>query len=66
MIDANHSPYFSSWFGRRVELDGYFLDTVDVSAGLTAAGFSLYSRIDRQPMGEVNYPSRRCYLMAQR
>lgn len=61
--EVNH---LTSLFGERVELDGYFLDPSDVVAQLEAAGFALMARMDRQPAAEGEYPSRRCYLLAQR
>ena len=61
--DVNH---LTTWFGERVELDGYFLDPSDVVAQLEAAGFAVMAKVERQPAPEVEYPSRRCYLLAQR
>lgn len=61
--DVNH---LTSWFGQPVQLDGYFLDPVEVVAQLESANFAIMSRVDRQPSPEVEYPSRRCYLLAQR
>lgn len=61
--DVNH---LTSWFGERVELDAYFLDPSEVIAQLEATGFALMAEIKRLPAAEVEYPSRRCYLLAQR
>jgi SAM-dependent methyltransferase len=58
--------HLTSWFGESVELDGYFLEPTDVVAQLEAAGFVLMAKVERQPAPEVEYPSRRCYLLAQR
>jgi ubiquinone/menaquinone biosynthesis C-methylase UbiE len=58
--------HLKSWFGQRVELDGYFLEPDDVVAQLVAAGFTLKARLERDPLDDVEYPSRRCYLLAQR
>lgn len=55
--EVNH---LTSWFGQAVEIDGYFLDPVDVVAQLEP-GFTVVARADRQPFPDVEYPSRRCY-----
>jgi ubiquinone/menaquinone biosynthesis C-methylase UbiE len=58
--------HLKSWFGQQVELDGYFLDPSDVVAELQVAGFTIVANLERQPAPDVEYPSRRCYLLAQR
>jgi SAM-dependent methyltransferase len=58
--------HITSWFGQRVELDGYFLDPNEVAAELAGADFTLMAKVERQPAPDVEYPSRRCYLLAQR
>lgn len=61
--EINH---VSTWFGQQVEIDGYFIDPDEVAAQLRRTGFVLEARVDRQPIAEVEYPSRRCYLLARR
>jgi ubiquinone/menaquinone biosynthesis C-methylase UbiE len=61
--EVNH---LTSWFGESVELDGYFLDPAEVVAELESAGFAVMAEVRRQPSPELEYPSRRCYLLAQR
>jgi ubiquinone/menaquinone biosynthesis C-methylase UbiE len=56
----------TSWFGERVGLDVYFLHPDEVVGQLEGAGFSVIARLERQPTPEVEFPSRRCYLLAQR
>jgi ubiquinone/menaquinone biosynthesis C-methylase UbiE len=58
--------HVTSWFGKSVELDGYFLDPDDVARELSAAGFTVTAQLQRQPITDVEYPSRRCYFLAQR
>lgn len=58
--------HLTSWFGQHVELDGYFLEPGDVTTQLLASGFTLKARLEREPIDGVEYPSRRCYLLAQR
>jgi ubiquinone/menaquinone biosynthesis C-methylase UbiE len=58
--------HITDWFGQRVELDGHFLDPDEVASHVSAAGFTLIAKMDRRPTPEVEYPSRRCYLLLQR
>ena len=61
--EVNH---LTTWFGEDVELDGYFLEPADVVAGVEAAGFTVTATLVRSPYPGIEYPSRRCYLLAQR
>jgi SAM-dependent methyltransferase len=56
----------TTWFGEAVELDGFFLEPGDVADDLEAAGFTVMSTTIRRPWPAGEYPSRRCYLVAQR
>lgn len=58
--------HLENWFGQRVELDGYFLDPNEVLTELQGADFTIFADVERQPAPEAEYPSRRCYLLAQR
>jgi SAM-dependent methyltransferase len=60
--DVNH---LKSFLGHPVEMDGYFLDPTTVIEDLTATGLRVTTRVDREPMPEIEFPSRRCYLLAQ-
>jgi SAM-dependent methyltransferase len=61
--EVNH---ITTWFGEAVELDGFFLEPGDVARDLEAAGLTVMSTTIRRPWPTGEYPSRRCYLMAQR
>lgn len=61
--EVNH---LTSWFGESVELDGFFLDSAEVASELESAGWTVTAEVKRQPYPGVEYPSRRCYLLAQR
>jgi len=63
---AGQVSRLTTWFGERVEIDGYFLDPSDVLGPLQAAGFALVASLERQPTPGAEYPSRRCYLLCQR
>lgn len=61
--DVNHVRTF---LGHRVEMDGYFLDPAVVTADLVANGFRVTARLDREPIAGIEFPSRRCYIVARR
>ena len=61
--DVNH---LTTWFGQAVKLDGHFLEPADVAHDVQAAGFTVTATIIRSPQPGIEYPSRRCYLLAQR
>lgn len=63
---AGQVNHLTSWFGETVDLDGFFLDPANVAADLQSAGFVISAHLERQPSPEIEYPSRRCYLVAQR
>jgi SAM-dependent methyltransferase len=58
--------HFDDWLGHQVDLDFYFLDPDDVADGVAAAGFTVMATGERQPWPDVEAPSRRCTLLAQR
>jgi SAM-dependent methyltransferase len=63
---AGQVNHLTSWFGQAVELDGYFLEPADVVADVQTAGFTVTATTIRSPRPDMEYPSRRCYLLAQR
>ena len=63
---AGQVSHLTSWFDVPVDLDGYFLDPAKIAAELEAAGFEVTATLERQPIPALEYPSRRCYLLAQR
>jgi SAM-dependent methyltransferase len=64
--DSTEIMHVEEWWGERVDLDTYFLEPADVVAGLTAAGFVIMARTDREPWPGIELASRRCYLLCQR
>jgi SAM-dependent methyltransferase len=54
------------FLGQRVRLTMHFLRPDDVAADLQASGFAETARVLREPDPAVEYPSRRCYLIARR
>jgi len=63
---AGEVNHLTNWFGEPVELDAYFLEPADVTRDMEAAGLTIMSTLVRQPWPEAEYPSRRCYVIAQR
>lgn len=61
--DVNH---ITNWFGESVDLDGFFLEPAQVVPDIETAGFAVKATVIRQPQPEIEYPSRRCYVLAQR
>lgn len=56
----------TTWFGSPVRLSGYFLDPAEVTAELVTARLTVAATTVREPVPDVEYPSRRCYLLATR
>lgn len=63
---AGEVNHLTEWFEHNVELDGYFLSPDEVADALAEAGFTLTATLERQPIPAAEYPSRRCYILAQR
>ena len=64
--DSSEIMHVEEWWGERVDLDIYFIEPAEVIADLTAAGFVVMARTDREPWPGVEFASRRCYLLCQR
>jgi SAM-dependent methyltransferase len=64
--DVGGAKHVSEWFGHAVDLDGHFLDPASVTSEIEGAGFSVVARLERIPNRAIEYPSRRCYVLAQR
>ena len=58
--------HIEQWWGEHVDLDTYYIDPAEVTAGLTAAGFEIMARTDRAPWPGAEHQSRRCYLLCRR
>jgi SAM-dependent methyltransferase len=53
-------------FGHPVDLDFQFYESATLIEALEAAGFTVEARLERRPYTEVEHPSRRGYLLAQK
>ena len=65
-VPAGGSRGFSEWWGIEVTLTFRFLDPVEEISMLEAAGLQVAARVDREPYPDVEHPSQRSYLLAQR
>jgi SAM-dependent methyltransferase len=65
-IEPGGTLHLDELLGHRVDLRYHLLDPADVADGLTAAGFNVFSRTEREPHAGVEAPSRRAYLLARR
>ena len=64
---VGEARHITEWFGQSVDLHSYFLDPAEVIADIENSGLTIVSTTTRQPWPEAEeYPSRRCYAMAQR
>jgi SAM-dependent methyltransferase len=60
------TEHVAEWWGHPVDLDFHFLDPEQLTAELAAAGWTVMARTDREPWPDVEYQSRRSYLLARR
>jgi SAM-dependent methyltransferase len=63
---AGDSTHLEEFLGHSVDLDGYFLSPDEVAAGLTDAGIEIRARFAREPVPDIEFPSRRSYLVGRR
>jgi len=54
------------WWGKEVSIDFFFFETEEIKRYLGDAGFVLSEVIQRDPNAEVEYPSRRSYIFANK
>jgi ubiquinone/menaquinone biosynthesis C-methylase UbiE len=54
------------WWGEQVDLDFHYIDPTEVVTGITAAGFTVMARTDREPWPGVEGESQRTYLLCRR
>ena len=63
---GHETVHLEEWWGRTVSVDFYYYEREEMKACLVEAGFTLQEAIERDPYPEVEYPSRRAYLFAQK
>jgi hypothetical protein len=47
-------------------MEGYFLDPSTVIGDVTMTGFAVATRLDREPIPDVEFPCQRCCLLAEK
>lgn len=57
--------HLDDWWGRAVDVDFYFHDPAQVTGALAGAGLRVTEHTERDPYPDVEYPSRRAYLLAE-
>jgi SAM-dependent methyltransferase len=62
---GDQTLHLDELWGQAVSLDFRFLQPGTVVAALHAAGFLVTEFVEREPYEGVEYPSRRCYLIAR-
>lgn len=63
---GDETIHLDEWWGRTVSVDFNFLPSAEITTHLTAAGFALENLLERDPIPEVEYKSRRGYVFARR
>lgn len=63
---GDHELHRNEWWGYEVDFDVVFFTSTEMSGCLTSAGFAIEEIVERDPIPEVEYPSRRCYLLARK
>jgi SAM-dependent methyltransferase len=58
--------HLDEWWGQPVSVDFVFFRAEEMTAYLNAAGFEIGEIVEREPYPEVEHPSRRAYVFAER
>ena len=58
--------HFAEWWGHPVDLDFHFFATDDLARWLTAAGFAVEARVEREPYTPHEVATQRGYLLARK
>ena len=63
---GDETVHLDEWWGKPVALDFFFFRPPEMAAYLAAAGLTLVETIEREPYPDIEHPSRRAYLLAQK
>ena len=58
--------HLDEWWNIPVSIDAFFFESDDIVTLLEQAGFTVRDVIGREPYPDVEYPSRRAYIFAQK
>lgn len=63
---GTETVHLEDWWEKEVNLDFYFFEPAEIKPLVTEAGFQITESIERDPYPDVEFPSRRAYLFAQK
>ncbi len=63
---GTETRHLDEFLGKPVSIDFFFFPRELVEARLVEAGFTIEARLEREPIKDVEYPSRRAYLIARK
>lgn len=63
---AGQTEHRDTWFGHSVDITGHFLEPDQVIDEIADAGFDIVSVTTRMPHPEIELPTERAYVLAQR
>jgi SAM-dependent methyltransferase len=58
--------HMEDWWGHKVSVDFFFFRAEEMAGYLNSAGFQVEEIIEREPYAEVEHPSRRAYIFAEK
>jgi SAM-dependent methyltransferase len=58
--------HLEEWWGHRVSIDAFFFRAAEIEGCLSSAGFLIVETNERAPYPEVEYQSRRAYVLARK
>ncbi len=63
---GSETKHLDEFLGKPVSIDFWFFPREAVERRLVDAGFTVEARLEREPIQDVEYPSRRAYLIARK
>jgi hypothetical protein len=58
--------HLDTFFEKKVDIKFYFLETEKILKLLSRSGFNIISALERFPYPNVEYPSKRAYILAEK
>ena len=62
---GSQTLHMDEWWGHKVDVDFHFLDPTVIKSALESAGFEINRALERDAYPDVEYKSRRCYILAK-
>jgi ubiquinone/menaquinone biosynthesis C-methylase UbiE len=60
------SVHLDEWWGQQVSVDFLFFRPIEMKGFLNEAGFQVVDIVEREPYPDVEHPSRRAYIFAEK